>query len=175
MSNVPQVVSNWITAHPIAVTFVLFAIGILVSLYSSEIKRFLHGWTKRKWRDLNRKQAANTLALLRRVHNNSYEFLLYIFGRLAHLITQAVWMNLALLAFAGFTHASLGTSMWSIFGGLLIGWAYQLKELIKSLYNYEKSVKYWEDELAKYDEPPTPTIIESIAAQSDEVPKSDMK
>jgi hypothetical protein len=149
-----QLVSDWTTAHPIAFTLILFVLGIIISIYSAEIKQFLHGWTKRTWRQFNRRQAEQNLALLRRVHNNSYELQLYVLGSLAHFARQAVlWNFIALVIVLGFLHQPYTSSVWGIFGGFVIGWATRLEQLIIGLRNFDRNVAALQNEIRKYTDP----------------------
>jgi hypothetical protein len=71
-------IPDWLTAHPIAFALGLFALSAVISIYSKEIKTFLHTWPRNKVRagflSLNR----NRLSTLQHLHNNPYGLVLYL-------------------------------------------------------------------------------------------------
>lgn len=77
---------DWLWHHQLLYPFILFTLAAVVSIYSQDIKSFLHRWprTKEHARRAKENQLGNRIQLLRALHNDSYQLLLYLSRRVIH-------------------------------------------------------------------------------------------
>ena len=80
MGGVLRTSVGWFQGHPLTVSIILFFAAALISIYSTEIKHFLHHWprTRKALHSSTRSFLTNRVVLLERLHNNAYEVLMYL-------------------------------------------------------------------------------------------------
>lgn len=129
----------WSHSHSLTISFVLFFVGSLISVYSSEIKGFLREYPKNRFREYVRNNSSRRLALLRRLHNNSYELVLFIAWKAVDGLWFAFYVQIGYDILTN-THAS-SSSSWSLLLGGLVGTGLGIRITLKDLCNYERSVE----------------------------------
>jgi hypothetical protein len=143
-------VGAWLHEHDIFFALLLYVAG----MYSSEVKRFIHSRPKtfkEGWKKGALGSISADIALLNRLHGNSYELLRYVVSE----VTFVIWLlNIGIvsvllvedLAFKKIT-------LWPIIfvsAGIITGRARVVREAVIRLYNYEKSIAQLEAQLARY-------------------------
>jgi hypothetical protein len=148
-----KLVKDWLWAHSLLYPFLLFVFAALVSIYSREIKTFLHEWprTTEQLRKYKTNRILSYMALLKSLHNNSYELVLYLAKRLLHdCYIAMIWFGVFVTAASWLRRPN---SVW--FGGLFIGgWLtgmfQALTKVTKDLSNYDVTIKRLEQKLAQH-------------------------
>jgi|SRR5579872_1178610 len=144
---------NWLWTHSLLYPFVLFALAAFVSIYSQDIKAFLHHWprTKERWRKVKEKELIDRLALLKRLHNDSYQLLVYLTDQLIGLVFTCVITSLVLMIFNGIVHDTKNTvgEIKGVWVGIALGMGQNIKGVLKELSNYNSTVARLQQRLAK--------------------------
>jgi len=104
-----NVAHDWIAAHPVTMTLVIFSASGLISLYSKEIKGILHLIPISALRTGSRslragirnliQQDRDHLQLLESLHNNSYSLLTYLAFSVTSLFMDLFYIGLLFLLF----------------------------------------------------------------------------
>ena len=138
---------GWLSGHPLLYGFVLFLISCVVSLYSNEIKRFLHVWPKTKLSEAHQSAVRQRLDLMKRLHKNPYNLIFYFAQEFISMIYE--WLVLAVL----FTIAS---SIWKQIPpasfipfciGALTGRCQRNRTMLNQLAHYEEIAPLLERQL----------------------------
>ena len=69
--------TDWLGKHTLLYAFALFLVGCFVSLYSAEVKRFLHVWPRTRLNQAHQNSVRQRLDLMKRLHKNPYNLLFY--------------------------------------------------------------------------------------------------
>lgn len=135
--------TEWLRNHPLLYPFILFLLGGFLTLYSGDIKRFLHEWprTKEKARQAGRNKAIFQLELLTSLHNDSYQLLLYFAERVTQVVYWGVFcapIAIIIGIFSSKVHPlSLLFGMWA---GNVIAESQRVRKVLAQLHSYDKSV-----------------------------------
>jgi hypothetical protein len=130
---------DWISGHPVATMLTLFFVSGLISLYSKEIKGFLHVWPIRTLRAYNRNNNRNRLRLLESLHNNTYQLVIYLaLSALSVFLSALTWYALLLPVYFLFSAHPVFIQPWSIILGVATGKASQVSIVLRELGNYER-------------------------------------
>ncbi|MBZ5492189.1 MAG: hypothetical protein LAO76_14760 [Acidobacteriia bacterium] len=131
---------KWPSNHPIVFTLILFVFSSLVSIYASEIKRFLRE-RPLKFKEYNQQQFARDLALLQRLHNDSYQLILFFLWNIVSIIYAAVLWTGIFFLLSFMTHNKIAAvPLSSAIIGVAFGKALLIRQLLTRLVNYEHSV-----------------------------------
>lgn len=130
----------WIVAHPVVMMFVLFSVGILVSLFSAEIKRFMAYWPGRTAQSAALNTNTNRLKLLESIHGNTYNLVLYLAFNATGLVTMAlIWSIILLVGSAIFNHGIVARAwVGPTVTGMCVSKIQMIGRDIKDLYNYDQ-------------------------------------
>jgi hypothetical protein len=138
-----HLLTEWLKGHTLLYTFILFLISALFSLYSQDIRRFLHEWprTKAKALKTRRDAAIRRLELLSLLYNNSYQLLLYFATQFVQMIFGwLIWAAiLTVIALFSKTQVSRGV-VFGVFAGLFIGRLQEIRGVLVQLTRYDRSV-----------------------------------
>jgi hypothetical protein len=143
---------DWLWGHPLLYGFILFALSLLGSIYSQEIRAFLHSWprTKEHRRRVKQTELSSRIELLKKLHNDSYQLLLFLAGRIAGDCFKALVLVILMLVASGFTKIKPqpGTYIW-----LLCGWftgMFQwLNGVMKQLHDFDATVATLQSQLSE--------------------------
>jgi hypothetical protein len=153
-----QPLTDWLKDHPFLYPFILFLIGVAVSIYSQNVKRFLHDWprTKEKKRQVQRNAVTRRLELLKLLHNNSYELIVYLGGRSVLMVYSLMFIGIVIgtakalnLGVQNHKWAALAGVLAGILSGEFTGALRELHEIFRQLKSYEQSVTQLEQTLSK--------------------------
>lgn len=131
-------------------------LAALISVYSQDIKRFLHEWpnTKEKVRKAREQRLIARLALLNRLHNDTYRLLLFVVWKTSRILFDMAVYGMVLFLGSVYTKVQLKPGMYlGYFIGSLVGLFASLRDVSDSLYDYDESVKKIEAKLATLKEP----------------------
>jgi hypothetical protein len=138
-------ITEWLKNHPVLYPFILFVFAAFVSIYSQEIKRFLHHWPKTA--EHSRKSAqqfvTRQLALINALHNDSYHLLIYFADRFILLVIEGFVLMLIVFVIGLVIkiHPKQSLIIWgSLMAGSLIGAVLEVRRVLKQLLNYDQSV-----------------------------------
>jgi hypothetical protein len=139
-------IPEWVYTPQMIVTYVLFVLAALVSLYTAEIRRFIRsaGQTPRAMM-INRLKYRKRF--LEDVHDNPYNLLLFLAWMLVNTIMVAIWMLLILAVLK--LVFKLDWSFYSVFGGLIVGRVMNVASHVNWLYNYEEQIAWIDKELVR--------------------------
>ena len=119
--------------------FVLFGASGLVSLYSAEIKGFLHVWPIRAFRTGTRNAHRQHLQLLESLHDNTSTLVIYLALSFTMLLQSIVYWSIGILVLLlVFTHQFTPSAVVPIAFGLAFGRIGQVTSILRDLSNYEK-------------------------------------
>ena len=150
-------VHNWLIAHPITWSLILLFVSGVVSLYSKDLREFLHTWPIKKLRASDRNLSRKRLETLEQIHNNTYNLVLYLALAVTDTIKTAIFWNCAIIlaSLLFFHHVPQDFSLWSALSGVLIGKGLQINNVLVDLRNYEnvtnglkQAIAYHEEKLA---------------------------
>jgi hypothetical protein len=132
------VTHDWIATHPVFTMFALFFASGLISLYSREIKGFLHFWPIRTLRAANLNINTKRLYLLDSLHNNPYNLLIYLALEVTSYIESMFYWSLIVLMWNLIFYHHIPS--WNFLPAILgtgIGKATQVSFVLKQLWNYD--------------------------------------
>ncbi len=136
-------IAGWLKNHSLLYTFILFLISAAFSIYSKDIRRFLHEWprAKEKKRQVQRKAVSRRLELLELLHNNSYELILYIADKVVLMVYGLIFF-FVIVGASKTLHkwATLAAVLSGILSGEFIGALQEMHEIFGQLKSYEQSV-----------------------------------
>jgi MFS family permease len=147
-----RLLGDWFGRHPLLYTFLLFLIACFVSIYSSDVKRFLHEWprTKVKARQANRLVVTQRLELLNHVHGNSYNLIFYFALQFIEMVFEFLLLAIVATILAKVAAIkSLSGVMFGLFCGAFVGRCYTVRGVLKQLSNYDHSVSELQRQLAE--------------------------
>ena len=129
---------GWISGHPVATMLTLFFVSGLISLYSKEIKGFLHVWPIRTLRAYNRNNSTRQLRLLETLHNNTYKLVIYLAHSVVSVILSTLsWYVLLTAINLWFSPHPTFAGPWPILWGITVGKALQVSTVLQELGNFE--------------------------------------
>ncbi len=142
--------TNWLKAHTLLYTFILFLLSALFSIYSKDIKQFLHSWPKttEKARQFSQQAATTRLRLLKMLHNDSYNLLLYFGTKFVNLIFQWLFLAIALTVTGAIRRKQFEPG---VFIGLMAGWfmgvCQEVRGVLVQLIRYDQSIAKLQEEI----------------------------
>jgi hypothetical protein len=71
-------VHKWGVDHPIWLTIAISLVFFILSMYTKEIRLFLHFWPRKKLHSNDRIMSGRRLETLQRVHGDAYQLVLYL-------------------------------------------------------------------------------------------------
>lgn len=135
-------VSDWCSKHPLTITFILFLLSVVISIYASEIKSFIRHWPKSTLRAARRNTALHQKYILELVHNDAYNLLLYLAWNLVHVVALAVlWLVFVNTISLILAHHVTSLSLWTVISGIAVGKALKVKSRLEQLEHYENSIQ----------------------------------
>jgi hypothetical protein len=150
---VMNTVKDWLLHHPLLYPFILCVFAAFVSIYSQDIKSFLHHWPRAKEsvRWFSQDKASRRLRLLEVLHNNSYQLLLYFATKFIQGVI--LWVIVA----ATFTIIGLITksktaglqALVGICGGIFFATCQEVRGVLVQLISYDQSVAKLKERLSK--------------------------
>ncbi len=151
-------ITEWLKNHPLLYPFILFVLAAFVSIYSAELKRFLHHWPKTA--EHSRKAAQQVvihrLAILNALHNDSYQLLLYFADKFITLVIEGLGLMVIISVIGLITKIHIELIVWvSMMTGSLTGAVLEVRRVLKELVNYDQSVNTLQAYLAKLKNTPT--------------------
>jgi uncharacterized membrane protein (DUF106 family) len=144
-------ITDLLKNHQLLFTLVLFVLSALFSIYASEIKQFLHNWprTKERARKARENDLVERLALLKILHNDSYQLIIYLVNRFTGLIFS--WLKamavLILIEIVSRTPLNQGL-VEGVVIGLVTGECYYVRVVLKELGNYDETVRNFQQRLS---------------------------
>lgn len=148
-----QTLTQWPSTHSVLFTIILFVFAALISIYSEDIKYFLHHWPRTKENARKGKEGflKDYLSLLKRVHNDSYQLTLYLATRIIRMLLYGMIVALVIpLTIAGFQHVPLAPTTYL---GMCVGWLggmFQgLNKFLRELNHYDVTVANIEQALSQ--------------------------
>jgi hypothetical protein len=143
----------WLKAHTLLYPFILFLLSALFSIYSKDIKQFLHSWPKtaQKARQFSQQAATTRLGLLKVLHNDSYQLLLYFGTQFVGLFFE--WLFLVFIPFGVIgivtkKPVELGTYI-AMMGGVFMGVCQEVRGVLVQLRRYDQSVTKLQEEIER--------------------------
>ena len=134
-------VHKWFIQHPIWLNVILGVAFFALSMYSKEIRLFLHFWPRKKLHSNDRILTGQRLQTLERLHNDTYALVLYLAVAITNTFVSAVvWNAIALGLWVLFIHTKPSFSLWTIVLAAFIGRIMQVNMILKELCTYEKSI-----------------------------------
>ena len=132
---------SWFAKPETIYATVLFALGILVSLFGPELKQFYKASSLK----VNEKIILNTsieLARLDRLHNNAYELVLWALWGAVSVAKYSLYLMVALALFTivdvnHLRQFSFPVSLTTLLAGGFVGRGFHMFETVKALYDYE--------------------------------------
>lgn len=159
MNSYYDSIVDWSGRHPTALALILFALGCVISLYSKEIRKFLHTWprTSNAIDNISYKMMKHDLAEIEALHNNTYNLVFYALSLFVAGTTRIVVVVGAIYLLNDIAKSPMSTT--AVIGlslGMFMGRVGDLRRLVDRLINYEKSSAFIKNEIAKYekDHPP---------------------
>ena len=132
-------IHDWIATHSVTMMFVLFAASGLISLYSKEIKGFLHVWPIRTLRAANLNVNRKRLQLLESLHNNTYNLVIYLaLSVTSYIDAMFYWFLIINMTSLVFSHHVATWSFLSAILGVGIGKTTQVSIVLRELWSYDK-------------------------------------
>jgi hypothetical protein len=151
-----QTLKAWPSTHSVLFTVILFLLAAFISVYSQDIKRFLHDWpnTKEKIRKARERELTARLATLKTLHDDSYQLLLFVVWRVSKTSFEMAAFGMALFFVSLYLNVQLKPTMYlGYFLGSLVGLFGFIKGITVSLYKYDESVKEIEEKVARLRQP----------------------
>jgi hypothetical protein len=147
-----KTILSWPQNHPVAFPLILFLLASGISVYASDIKRFIHEWPRNKLKEISRRNLEQRLANLKLMHNNVYELSLFVYqqlatGFIAGIIIGFAISNAALLVLQHFSVAPFFTAL----AGTLFGSALNIKHMVTQLQHYNAEIARLSTELSELD------------------------
>jgi hypothetical protein len=144
---------DWSRSHTLTVTIILFFLAAFISIYSTEIKDFLHHWprTRASFRDIARRKTQEELDILNRVHEDPYQLLLYLaWAAIKMIVTSLLYAAGAVFSMRFNMRAALPLVVGLVFGecGATLR---DVRSHVNKLYNYDSAVAKLEKELQSFD------------------------
>ena len=157
---------DWLWAHPLLYSSVLALLSALVSIYSQEIKRFLHNWprTAARMRQSVERDLTDEISLLRRLHNNNYELTLYLSRSFTTVVLswfQSVILYVAVLLIGN--HPLDFKPLESMFATVLVIISLRARSILKKLYDYNVAIEDLQSRLAKVQGKSSANVVKSPA------------
>jgi hypothetical protein len=129
--------------------FALFFVSGLISLYSKEIKGFLHSWPIRTLRTADLNMSKKRLQLLESLHNNTYNLVIYLaLSVTSYVDAMFFWFVILSLTDLIIFHTFPKYSFLPAITGVAIGKTTQVGIVLKELCNYEKRTEELRQEIA---------------------------
>jgi hypothetical protein len=144
LRSVWQTLKEWPSTHSVLFTIILFLLAALISVYSQDIKRFLHDWTNTKQTigKMRERNLTARLSLLKTLHNDSYRLLLFVVWKASHILFEMALFGMVLFLVSVYTKVQLKPSAYlGYFLGSLVGLLASIQGLTASLYKYDESVR----------------------------------
>lgn len=146
-------IHDWIVAYPVATMFIFFVLNVLLALFPKEIKLFVASWPHR----LNastRRGYENHLRRLESLHQNPYGVLLYFGYTFTDTLIFILWASMAwILVYIAIFRANIPQHLINSIGaGVFVAKMYQVRSLLKDLYNYENVTARIRAEIEKIDQ-----------------------
>lgn len=138
-----QTLKDWLWSHPLLYPFILFVIACAVSVYSQDIKRFLHNWprTKERSRRFTENDLTKRIVLLMKLHNNSYQLLLFMVYKITNYVFTCILTSILVIGIGVITHEkSIRGSIFGVAFGLFVGVCFDLRTTVNQLYRYDEAV-----------------------------------
>lgn len=163
---------DWLIKPDSLLAIALFLLGVVVSLFSVEIRR-LFSIPPRKWTGWRLSRAKYRLNVIVRLHNDPYHLLLYFMWGVALTgwqsvisILPAVFLTKMITLITGKTPPSPYDYSYflMVVSGNIFGWMLILRRTVDDLYYYDERKKYLEDKIQKL-QPQIPSL--SIVAKAD--------
>lgn len=149
-----QSVVTWCQVHSFWFNIILVLIGVFVSIYGQEVKQFMHSWprTRKTFRSFRYHTAKSHLELLKAIHGNPYQICLYFFRNAVEVALSAVVLTaLAAVMYGGyFHHLPPLYALAAIASGVVMGKLLQMYVAFLHLYNYERTVRRFEQQIQEY-------------------------
>jgi hypothetical protein len=142
---------EWFKNHPLLYPFILFLLAAFISVYTSDIKQFLHNWprTKERARRAREHDLTERLVLLKTLHNDSYQLVIYLTSRLIHLAFSYLNAVILLIVVAIVSRTHIDAAMVEgVVTGLVMGECYWVRGVLKELSNYDETVATFQERLA---------------------------
>ena len=133
---------------------ILLVVSGVVSLYSKEIKEFLHTWPIKKLHANDRNMSQHRLRTLEWLHNNTYNLVLYLALSVTETVQTAIYWNCAIVvgSLVFFHHVPQYLSFLSKLVGVCIGKGTQVNIVLMELRDYEKSTTRLKSAIAYHEE-----------------------
>lgn len=162
-------IPDWLMKPETLFAIGLFLLGVLVSVFSTDIRRFL-SLPPRKWKKARAARLRYRLNLTKRLHNDPYRLLLYLLWSIAEAGWQvvitflpALWILSFLPVFTGKPKQPFNLEgMLMPASGILFSWIWNLRKTVDDLYHYDERTKYYEDQIKRLD--PEPVVIPAVQA-----------
>jgi hypothetical protein len=141
---VQQALTGWLKSHTLLYPFVLFLLSALFSIYSQDIKKFLHEWprVKRRAHQDALRAATDRIELLTRLHNNTYELILYFATYGENLVFKAFVYGALLTLLSLLPHGKLEPV--PLYVGMMVGAVFgawrDVRPVLMQLNRYEHSI-----------------------------------
>jgi hypothetical protein len=147
---------KWIVDHPVVMLFASLIASGLISLYSQQIRGFLHTWPIRTLRSANLNVNRKQLQLLESLHNNTYNLVIYLALAATSFVGTAfnwlICLNFANLIFS--LHFTLQLMLIPAIVGPIFGKSMQVNIVLRELCHYDKrtaelraSIEYHENKV----------------------------
>ena len=134
--------THWLIQHPLWLSFGTLFVSCLVSIYSSSIRRFIREWPANKFKAINQRQFAKELALLQRLHNDTYQLTLFFIWNIASVVYAAAWWTAIFFGISWVTNNRISPiPISSALIGVAVGKAYLMRQVVERLLNYDHSIE----------------------------------
>ena len=146
---------DWLIKPETLFAIVLFVLGVLVSLFSVEIRRLL-SVPPRKWRGLRVARLQYRLNLMQRLHNDAYRLLLYFMWSIGECVWQYLVSYGPVIALVGIKIPFAGKPLQALTldklvppaAGVAFGWVWHLRKTVYDQYHYEERFKFYAERIA---------------------------
>lgn len=158
LTSVLHTLTEWLKSHTLLYTFVLFLLSAFLSIYSQEIKRFLHSWprTAEAARRHTLQNVTYQLALLKTLHNDSYRLLLYFADKFTTLIFEWLGLMIILTVIGIVRKARLEPGIYfGLMAGSFIGTVQDVRGMLVRLARYDESVAKLQQQISELNTPVT--------------------
>ena len=147
-----QSVKDWLWSHPLLYPFILFVLACLVEIYARDIRSFLHNWprTKKTVRGVAKDDLTKRLVLLKSLHNDSYQLILYLAHKGFELIIEWIVVAVTLSVILLVLHHTIEDILSSLIGvclGALTGMFYDIRKVLNQLSDYDRAVTKLQNKL----------------------------
>lgn len=137
---------GWCHDHTLTVALILFVLSCLISIYSTEIKHFLHHWprTRAGFVRLIRNKAENDLRLLNDVHNDVYQLVFYVIWAFVNPLVMGIYYTIGTYVVVLLLpkHQPISSKViFAYIGGFVLGSLIEVRRTLKRLQDYDASVK----------------------------------